>query len=179
MAKYAINYSGLRLKPSYDSLVHTIADQPMIVYPNRQAMQLRDSPYMTQLMNSTAVLDQQQKIQQEKLRQMAVAQAAQQGGGTRAELDAQQPQGGGGGGDGGGGARYQTPEQFALGAGETPGPESSPWADTRSQDSAPPLARVPGLPTYDTVGAPAAVVPESAWADVVGLIQPVSGFAVH
>ena len=55
MAKYAINYNGLRLKPSYDSLVHTIADQPMIIYPNRQAMQLRDSPYMTQLMNSAGI----------------------------------------------------------------------------------------------------------------------------
>ena len=84
MAKYAINYNGLRLKPSYDSLVHTIADQPRIIYPNRQAMQLRDSPYMTQLMNSADIKEQQARIQMEQVKQAAVTQAAANTGGTRA-----------------------------------------------------------------------------------------------
>ena len=88
MAKYAINYSGLRLKPSYESLVHTIVDQPRLAYPNRQAMQLRDSPYMTQLMNSTEMQDQQMKIQQEQVKQLAVRQAATNTGGTAALLQA-------------------------------------------------------------------------------------------
>ena len=91
MAKYAVNFNGLRLKPSYDSLVYTIADQPRMAYPNRQATQLRNSPYMTQLMNSAGMEEQQAKIREEQLKKAAATEAASSTGGTRAMIEATAP----------------------------------------------------------------------------------------
>ncbi len=74
MAKYAINYSGLRLKPSYDSLVQTIADQPEIIFPNRMARIAHDSPYMTALqgLNNAEMADADEKRKEEEVKKTAV-----------------------------------------------------------------------------------------------------------
>ena len=153
MAKYAINYNGLKLKPSYDSLVHTIADQPRIIYPNRQAMQLRDSPYMTQLMNSAGIQEQQARLQMEQVKKAAVTQAATNTGGTRAMMEATEPS-------------QPVPPPAAPEASppdpQTPfrggpigsdtssvGPSPSGYDSVRSQPS--PLARVPDFPVHTSV----------------------------
>ena len=90
MAKYAVNYSGLRLKPSYDSLVQTIANQPMIIYPNRMASIVRDSPYMTALqdLNNAEMADEDEKRKEEEVKKTAVRQAAAQSGGTASMMEA-------------------------------------------------------------------------------------------
>ena len=181
MAKYAINYNGLRLKPSYDSLVHTIADQPMIIYPNRQAMQLRDSPYMTQLMNSADIKEQQARIQMEQVKQAAVTQAAANTGGTRAMVQAtaqadppSQPPPGGDGPPGGpqppptgpkspptepkSPPGFQTPLQgVQIGSG-TPA-ASSPSGYGTAPATPAPLAKVPGFPIQPSVSLHPGVAP--------------------
>ena len=90
MAKYAVNYSGLRLKRSYDSLVQTIANQPMIIYPNRMASIVRDSPYMTALqdLNNAEMADEDEKRKEEEVKKTAVRQAAAQSGGTASLMEA-------------------------------------------------------------------------------------------
>ena len=90
MATYAINYSGLRVKPSYESLVQTIANQPMIRYPNRMASLVRDSPYMTALqdLNQGEMAEEDEKRKEEEVKKTAVRQAASETGGTAALMEA-------------------------------------------------------------------------------------------
>ena len=70
MAMYAINYTGLRTKPAYDSLLGEIANQPVIRFPDRRATQLRNSPYLTQLdgVNQAAIAEQQARTRNEELK---------------------------------------------------------------------------------------------------------------
>ena len=74
-ATYAINFSGLRPRPTYDSLLRDIAYQPMIRYPDRRATQLRNSPYLTQLdgVNQAEIAAQQARMQNEQLKKAIIA----------------------------------------------------------------------------------------------------------
>ena len=66
MAKYAINPTGLRLKPTYESQLGVIANQPMIAYPDRSATMMARSQKMSQLFNENAaqMAEHQQRKQQ-------------------------------------------------------------------------------------------------------------------
>ena len=74
MARYAINYTGLRQKPTYDSLLGEIANQPVIRFPDRRATQLRNSPYLTQLdgVNQAAIAEQQARTRNEELKRQSL-----------------------------------------------------------------------------------------------------------
>ena len=71
---YAINYTGLRPKPTYDSLLGEIANQPVIRFPDRRATQLRNSPYLTQLdgVNQAAIAEQQARTRNEELKSQSL-----------------------------------------------------------------------------------------------------------
>ena len=75
MATYAVNFTGLTKRPTYDSLLGDIANQPMIRYPDRRATQLRNSPYLTQLdgVNQAEIANQQARMQNEQLKQAIIA----------------------------------------------------------------------------------------------------------
>lgn len=50
MAKYALNYSGLRKRETYDEIIDYIRNkQDVIRYPDRFAKRIREHPYLTQL----------------------------------------------------------------------------------------------------------------------------------
>ena len=89
MATYAVNFTGLTKRPTYDSLLGDIANQPMIRYPDRRATQLRSSPFLTQLdgVNQAEIANQQARMQNEQLKQAIIAGISQgqiqQGTGTQ------------------------------------------------------------------------------------------------
>ena len=68
MAKYAINPTGLRVKPTYESQLNYIANQPTIAYPDRGATFAARSIKMNQLFNESAsqMAEQQARIQTAK-----------------------------------------------------------------------------------------------------------------
>ena len=69
MATFAINPTGLRIKPTYESQVNYIANQPRIAYPDRNATMVARSQKMAQLFNENAaqMAEQQAKAQQNKM----------------------------------------------------------------------------------------------------------------
>ena len=69
-ATYAITFTGLKPRPTYDSLLGELANQPIIRYPDRRATQLRNSPYLTQLdgVNQAEIVQQQARMQNEELK---------------------------------------------------------------------------------------------------------------
>ena len=79
MATFAINPTGLRVKPTYESMVGVIANQPRIAYPDRGATMLARSLKMNQLFNESAaqMAEQQAKAQQQKMIQQLVTGIAQ------------------------------------------------------------------------------------------------------
>ena len=66
MATFAINPTGLRVRPTYESLTNYIVNQPMIAYPERRATMIARSQKMSQLFNENAaeMAQQQAKAQQ-------------------------------------------------------------------------------------------------------------------
>ena len=69
-ATYANNFRGLKPRPTYNSLLGELANQPILRYPDRRATQLRNSPYLTQLdgVNQAAIAEQQSRMQNENLK---------------------------------------------------------------------------------------------------------------
>ena len=69
MATFAINPTGLRVRPTYESLTNYIANQPMIAYPDRRATMIARSQKMAQLFNENAaeMAQQQAKAQQNQM----------------------------------------------------------------------------------------------------------------
>ena len=69
MALFAINPTGLKVKPTYDSQIGVIANQPRIAYPDRSATFMARSQKMGQLFNENAaqMADQQMRMQQQQL----------------------------------------------------------------------------------------------------------------
>ena len=69
MATFAINPTGLRRKPTYESQVNYIANQPRIAYPDRRATMAARSQKMAQLFNENAaqMAEQQARAQQNKM----------------------------------------------------------------------------------------------------------------
>ena len=54
MAKFAINPTGLKVKPTYESQIEYIANQPTIAYPDRSATFAARSLKANQLFNEHA-----------------------------------------------------------------------------------------------------------------------------
>ena len=75
MATYAVIFTGLTKRPTYDSLLGDIANQPMIRYPDRRATQLRNSPFLAQLdgVNLAEIANQQARMQNEQLKQAIIS----------------------------------------------------------------------------------------------------------
>ena len=75
MATFAINPTGLKVKPTYESQVGYIASQPRIAYPDRRATMMARSQKMGQLFNENAaqMAEQQEKLQEEKAEQKEAA----------------------------------------------------------------------------------------------------------
>jgi hypothetical protein len=69
MARFGINPTRLRPKPTYESLVQVIANQPMIAYPDRNATMTARSIKMNQLFNENAaqLAEQQMRANQNKI----------------------------------------------------------------------------------------------------------------
>ena len=79
MATFAINPTGLRIKPTYESQVNYIANQPRIAYPDRTATMAARSQKMAQLFNENAaqMAEQQARAQQNKMMEGMVSGTAQ------------------------------------------------------------------------------------------------------
>ena len=56
MAAFAINPTGLKVKPTYESMTNYIANQPMIAYPDRRATMVARSQKMALLFNENLSL---------------------------------------------------------------------------------------------------------------------------
>ena len=74
MATFAINPTGLKVKPTYESMTNYIANQPMIRYPDRTATRIARSQKMALLFNENAaeMAQQQAKAQQNQMMQQMV-----------------------------------------------------------------------------------------------------------
>ena len=79
MATFAINPTGLKVKPTYESMTNYIANQPMIRYPDRTATRIARSQKMALLFNENAaeMAQQQAKAQQNQMMQQMVTGIAQ------------------------------------------------------------------------------------------------------
>ena len=79
MATFAINPTGLKVKPTYESMTNYIANQPMIAYPDRTATRIARSQKMALLFNENAaeMAQQQAKAQQNQMMQQMVTGIAQ------------------------------------------------------------------------------------------------------
>ena len=96
MATFAINPTGLRRKPTYESQVNYIANQPRIAYPDRNATMVARSQKMAQLFNENAaqMAEQQAKAQQNKMMEGMISGIAERlaskgmGKGTAALIEA-------------------------------------------------------------------------------------------
>ena len=53
MATFAINPTGLKVKPTYESMTNYIANQPMIAYPDRTATRIARSQKMASCSTKT------------------------------------------------------------------------------------------------------------------------------
>ena len=69
MALFAIHPTGLKVKPTYDSQIGVIANQPRIGYPDRSATFMARSQKLGQLLNENAaqMADQQMRILQQQM----------------------------------------------------------------------------------------------------------------
>jgi len=80
------DFAGLRKRETYEELINYLEHgQELIRYPNRQATQLRDSPYMTQLDGEgMRTLEQQQlNAMKEQEKDRIMREQGYTGGGTR------------------------------------------------------------------------------------------------
>ena len=99
------NYDGLRRKPPMEELVSYLANhQETTRFPNREAKQIRNHPYRTQL-DFFDMQDEQQKAWEEQKRKEEMKQLAQDEGSSLALVGATEASRRGGG----------RPYQFALG----------------------------------------------------------------
>jgi hypothetical protein len=57
---FNVNYTGLRKRETYDEVVDYLDNQPKIKYPDRRATQIRNSLYMTNLLDGDGDMEQQQ-----------------------------------------------------------------------------------------------------------------------
>ena len=97
MATFAINPTGLKVKPTYESMTNYIANQPMIRYPDRRATMVARSQKMALLFNENAaeMAQQQARAQQNQMMQSMATGIAQRlmgkgfgrGGGGDAQFD--------------------------------------------------------------------------------------------
>ena len=73
-ATFAINPTGLRVKPTYESQINYIANQPTIAYPDRRATMMARSLKMGQLFNENAaeMAEQQARAQQNQMMESMV-----------------------------------------------------------------------------------------------------------
>ena len=87
---YAINYQGLRQRQTYDELVDYLLDkQPKIIYPDRRAKFIRNSPQLSNLLDGDgmgAIYWEEQQINRMKEEQKE--HAIRQAGGTAQHLRA-------------------------------------------------------------------------------------------
>ena len=65
MAKFAINPTGLKIKPTYESQIEYIANQPTIAYPDRGATFAARSMKANQLFEQNAAQMAEQKARKE------------------------------------------------------------------------------------------------------------------
>ena len=65
MAKFAINPTGLKVKPTYESQIEYIANQPTIAYPDRGATFAARSMKANQLFEQNAAQMAEQKARME------------------------------------------------------------------------------------------------------------------
>ena len=78
---YAINKQGLREKPNYDELINFLQNkQEKIVYPDRFAKRIRESPQLSNLLDGEGfdindIKDQQIRQAKEIAKQLAIIQA--------------------------------------------------------------------------------------------------------
>ena len=74
---YGLNFTGLRKRDTYDEIVDIVEkDRTTIKYPNRQATQLLNSPYMKQI-NGDSLMDiekQQSNLMKEKMKDVILQQ---------------------------------------------------------------------------------------------------------
>ena len=88
---YAINYQGLRKRETYDELVDFLLDkQPKIIYPDRRAKFIRNSPQLSNLLDGEgmgAIYWEEQQINRMKEEQKE--HAIRQAGGTAQHLRAE------------------------------------------------------------------------------------------
>ena len=79
MAAFAINPTGLKVKPTYESMTNYIANQPMIAYPDRRATMMARSQKMAMLFNENAaeMAQQQARAQQNQMMQSMATGIAQ------------------------------------------------------------------------------------------------------
>ena len=74
---YGLNFTGLRKRDTYDEIVDIVEkDRTIIKYPNRQATQLLNSPYMKQI-NGDSLMDiekQQSNLMKEKMKDVILQQ---------------------------------------------------------------------------------------------------------
>jgi hypothetical protein len=87
---YAINYQGLRQRQTYDELVDYLLDkQPKIIYPDRRAKFIRNSPQLSNLLDGDgmgAIYWEEQQIN--RMKQEQKEHAIRQAGGTAQHLRA-------------------------------------------------------------------------------------------
>ena len=68
MATFAINPTGLRIKPTYESQVNYIANQPRFAYPDRNATMAARSPKWHSYLMKTPHRWQSNKQEHNKIR---------------------------------------------------------------------------------------------------------------
>ena len=85
---YAINYQGLRQRQTYDELVDYLLDkQPKIIYPDRRAKFIRNSPQLSNLLDGDgmgAIYWEEQQIN--RMKQEQTEHAIRQANGTAQHL---------------------------------------------------------------------------------------------
>lgn len=92
MAKFAMNYNGLRKRETYDEIIDYLqGKQEMIRYPDRFAKRIREHPYLTQLDGEglAEIEEQQQNEWKEKEKEQRVREAASKGTQTAPEIRTQ------------------------------------------------------------------------------------------
>ena len=148
MAAFAINPTGLKVKPTYESMTNYIANQPMIAYPDRRATMVARSQKMALLFNENAaeMAQQQARAQQNQMMQ------------SMATGIAQRLMGKGFGKGGGGDAEFDT-GGFATGA-ATPGGTQEFTVPTQAEAGVPPPPVATQTIQTDPDAAIAATVPD-------------------
>ena len=85
---YAINYQGLRKRETYDELVDFLLDkQPKIIYPDRRAKFIRNSPQLSNLLDGEGMGAIYWELQQvNRMKEEQKEHAIRQAGGTAQHL---------------------------------------------------------------------------------------------